>query len=165
MTKRVTASILTGLLALVGTMLFAASPAYADVSCGSSYASPNDSGGRDVRLAISEKAPCPTGNELFFAAFNANGETLTIGVHDADDHGYYKIWVDSKVYNSSGTVIDTDQQVYDGSLSGDNHRDYNIGTPDGSGDIAEGLKISLRLCGKVNTDGSTKCTLYINGIA
>lgn len=164
MMKRVTISIFTFLLALAGTVLLAGSPAHADVSCGGTKSpSPADPGGKDVYLAVSTSTPCPA-NEVFWAYFHSYGEELEIGVHNAESVGYTSIWVDLKVYNSSGTVIDTDKLMFRGNEASHEVDVHNLGTPDGSGDIQEGLKVSLRLCGKLGI-GYTKCTVYVNGIA
>lgn len=93
---------------------------------------PADSGGKDAWI----NAKC-NGTVIYKVNFNAYGEELRLEDRLSDG---YAAKANVRVYNTSGTLVDSDTFKNAGSKT------YNLGTPDGSGDIAEGFTVYIQLC-------------------
>lgn len=97
------------------------------------WASAEDPGGRNA-VAVLYRCETTKENYDYRAFFVAEGEKLIL-----EDR-----WTDGAEVSSNlfvmrnGERIDTD--YFRGADS------YNLGTPDGSGDVAEGLKVEFRVC-------------------
>lgn len=76
---------------------------------------------------------------LYRAVFDPYGEILTVRDDHPDGHAAKVIF---RVYGSTGTIdVDT---FYVGTA--DTGKTFNLGTPDGTGDITEGRQISVQIC-------------------
>ncbi|MEV5205452.1 hypothetical protein [Streptomyces sp. NPDC053720] len=94
-------------------------------------ATDGDSGG------VSAFAELSRGTNLCYrAAFHAKGETLDVWDRCKDG---YEAKVTVKVYNLLGILVDLDE------FTAGQDTTFNLGTPDGSGDIHEGYKVVLVL--------------------
>ncbi len=104
-----------------------------------------DSDGADAKAEIWERGYSYWENE---ANFDANGEELRL-LDDRQDGqlAIAQVWV----YNKSGTLVDTD------TFSTGSVDRFNMGTPDGSGDIPEGYEVRINICvGNITCAGTAK---------
>ncbi|MFE7245300.1 hypothetical protein [Streptomyces sp. NPDC057580] len=105
--------------------------------------SSDDAGGVDIFGYIRST----TGGGYYYrytAVFNAYDEKLRVRDEFADGH---EAVVDMKFYNRSGDLVDTDQFVCGNDCT------YNLGTPDGSGDVPEGYRVAMKLSAGGDTTG------------
>jgi hypothetical protein len=116
-------------------------------------------------LSSAEEAKDPDGNggevglkhcddaciEDYVAVFYDYGETLKVYDNLRDGHAA-KVFVSVQ---KNGTSVDTDTFYVGSSESG---KVFNLGTPDGSGDIAEGLTVAIKVC--INEVGICSQTHY-----
>lgn len=106
----------------------------------------DDPGGYNAWVEIWEKGHV---DEQVEVRFDANGEVLSL--YDGRQDGQYAI-AEVFVYNKSGTRVDTD--VFKTGLS---REQFNLGTPDGSGDIPEGYVVKINVCvGNITCTGTGK---------
>ncbi|MEQ4305241.1 hypothetical protein ABNF97_28325 [Plantactinospora sp. B6F1] len=144
---------ITALCAVVG-LLLAGGPAQAATynKYTRTQASNQDAGGIDTWAWLNKVG---AGSEIDYQVhFQAYGEKLWV---------YVRVGMASKgkvtvvVYDTTGKHVDTDTFTVD---IGEN-RELNLGTPDGSGNIAEGYTVYSRIC----VGNSTTCTPYAKGRA
>ncbi|RCG24689.1 hypothetical protein DTL70_10070 [Streptomyces diacarni] len=100
--------------------------------------------------------PCgeSVNNWHFRALFYAYGEQLTLEDRYTDEH---EVSSSVKVYTTEGKLLDEDY-FHTGTK-----QTYNLGTPDGSGDIAEGLRVKFNVCVRgveCSTGGSWNGYIY-----
>jgi hypothetical protein len=130
------ASIATGLgLA----MMPSASAEVGYYSYTNSWEAGNDAGGWSAVAALYPKGSEPADYD-YRAVFSARGETLMLEDWESDGH-HAKAYV--KVYNGSGSLVDTDTFILPDNT---NREIYNLGTPDGSGNIRDGYDVSIQVC-------------------
>lgn len=131
----VLASVTTA-LCMVG--IAGGSPAAAAVAS-EHYTSPEDRGGVNGWTEIRNYNSHGTGYWLYYRAeFIAPGEYLKLMDNVSDGSEAHAV---VKVYNRSGKLVDTD--TFDTGTKAT----YNLGTPDGSGDVPEGYKIKITVSG------------------
>ncbi|HEY9411304.1 MAG TPA: hypothetical protein VIP77_17125 [Jiangellaceae bacterium] len=87
----------------------------------------------------------------YVAVFYDNGEMLKVYDNLRDGHAT-KVQV--SVLNRNGTSVDTDTYYVGSSESG---KVFDLGTPDGSGDIPENYTVKIKVC--INEVGM--CTNYV----
>lgn len=111
----------------------------ADYSVRSYIDDSEDSGGYGA--SISKKY---NDGSVQFVAFEPYGDVLRF----RNGRTNYGLWVEVKVYHSADAMgvpyglLDTDEfQGFEGS------EDYNLGTPDGTGNIKEGRWVAIRMIG------------------
>lgn len=155
-TKAITATALAGgvMLAMAPTAASALSTADTEYwSYTDNSASDDDNGGKDAIGALYPKGSEP-GDYHYRAEFAAYGEVLTL--QDLASDGYHaKAYVN--VYDEHGTHVDKDTFI----LPEDTGREtYNLGTPDGTGNIPEDHKVTIQVC----IDGAG-CSQKISGKA
>lgn len=149
--------VLTALAVTAGIGMVSAQSASAAVNyCTyrNDYPSTNDTAG-GARDAIVYMYPCgqSVSSWHYKAFFDAYGELLTLTDRIADGYG---VASDVRVLNSDGKVLD-----YDSLHHATDTKRFNLGTPDGSGDITEGLSVEFNVCAK-----GLKCSnLYAYGKA
>jgi len=113
--------------------------------------SPADKGGEDAVAWWYSGEGCD-GSLDFGVSFDASDEVLNLTTNTKTDY----LYADVEVYRPGGTVpIDTDKILGKGR--------HEIGTPDGSGNLTEGLIVNVRVCGEY--DGKKKCSYWATGKA
>jgi catechol 2,3-dioxygenase-like lactoylglutathione lyase family enzyme len=90
-------------------------------------------------------------SEFYQVYFDPYGERLILWDRFSDGH---QARADVVVRDPSGAAIDRDSNLYT-SYTGE----FNLGTPDGSGDITEGLRVAIRVC----LAGTTICSGWATG--
>ncbi|MEV5203403.1 hypothetical protein [Streptomyces sp. NPDC053720] len=118
---------------------------------GGNEASPNDAGGTDAWMSLWANQGVGD-HHLSSTKFHAYGEVLT--VEDRIEDGA-QVVVDVRVYDTKLNLRDTDKFTCPTECK------YDLGTPDGSGDIPEGWVVKFR----VGTDTMPYRTGWINGSA
>jgi len=100
--------------------------------------------GIHVTIKIREYSGNVTALDRYRLDFDSYGETLKLwdGLSDGTE-AVARVWV----YNKSGTLVDTD------TFTTGTRDSYNLGTPDGSGNIPEGYDIRFQLSGGGVTSG------------
>ncbi|MGH3737557.1 MAG: hypothetical protein ACRDT6_18400 [Micromonosporaceae bacterium] len=142
-------------------LLFAVAPAHADITYTkeiSTWASSNDSGGRDA----SARLRASNGDVHYKALFRAYDEV--IHVYDYYDEGSrdYQAFVEINVYDKSNQIVSSGHHLYT-TPPGGSYARFEIHL-DGYGyNVPEGWKIQMRLCRDSYYSGP--CTGWVYGIA
>lgn len=124
-------------------------PIYSGV--GDNEASPNDAGGTDAWMSLRSTTGAGY-HYLSYTKFHAYGEVLTVEDRLEDSN---QVVVDVRVYDTKLNLRDTDKFTCPTECK------YDLGTPDGSGDIPEGWVVKFR----VGTDTMSYRTDWISGSA
>ena len=109
----------------------------------------NDAGGRWAQSILSERGD---DLELYRASFWPRGETLNLldSISDGD-----QARANVEVRNRNGTVVDRD------TFRTSSSAEFNLGTPDGTGNIPEGYQVWIQVC--VGNTGH--CAPWVMGVA
>lgn len=109
----------------------------------------NDPGGRWAQSILSER---DDDLELYRASFWPRGETLNLLDSISDGH---QARANVEVRNRNGTVVDRD------TFRTSSSAEFNLGTPDGTGNIPEGYQVWVQVC--VGNTGH--CAPWVMGVA
>lgn len=144
----------SGAAAAAMGLVLTASPAHAVTweSHTQTGASSTDPGGVYAISAL-QRADGETGG--YWSEFNPDGEHLYLKDAYADGHSARATVL---VFDKNGTYVDGDTFY---AATADGWMDFNLGTPDGSGDIPEGYRVSIRVC----INDTTTCSAYAKGFA
>jgi len=111
--------------------------------------SDDDAGGYGVRIVL--RHPDSNSASAYNAEFDPYDEELWVEDNWTDGR---RAVAEVRVYNGNGQLVDTDR------FSVGTSQTFDLGTPDGSGNIPEGYGVDVRLCA-----GSSYCSAWGDGIA
>jgi hypothetical protein len=125
-------------LALTAALTTAAPAAAGTMGCTGWTAPAPRGNGTDVTIKIREYSGNVAAYDRYLLSFYSYGETLKLwdGLTDGTE-AVAKVWV----YNKQGQLVDTD------TFRTGTTQTYNLGTPDGSGDVPEGYTLRFELSG------------------
>lgn len=109
----------------------------------------NDAGGQWAQSIMYDES---AHSDLYQVSFWPRGETLNVMDRRSDGQSAR---AEVRVENRSGVTVDRDTfySTYDST--------FNLGTPDGSGNIPEGYRVYIRVC----IGDSDRCSVWTQGIA